>query len=119
MGWSWAFYYCHEVLLQAALRSGLSRAQQITATAPIPDLKAGAFLPYADNGVVVCSDRERAQKLKDAWMNVLREDGLVVHEETAASSAAECLGVNFNGRDLRVGPTAKRLWRLRLCVRLF
>ena len=115
MGWSWAFYFCHKVLEQAALQTGLlPKARMLKEGRPAPSLRDGVvFLPYADNGVVIGTDKQAVQTALDAWMQVLRDKGLAIHEEVRGAAQVESLGFWLDGVALEVKPTRKRLWRAR------
>ncbi|CAE8608177.1 unnamed protein product [Polarella glacialis] len=112
MGWSWAMWIAQRAHQhQAMLGSQVPFSHIIVDGAPVPDLSDGSpvLLPYADNLNVAGIDRARVQAANDAAVARLREVGLIVHEETDASSMVQSLGFIIDGEVGSVRPAPEKL----------
>ena len=119
MGWSWAPWCCQQYLEDALRRTALPRSQ-IMHDGEVPvvlrsdkDLALGAYL---DNYLVVGYNAEAVASASDAIAAVLRQQGMVVHEVTAASTDTTFAGVQFGDGGRRLAVKPERVWRLRAAI---
>jgi hypothetical protein len=115
MGWSWSVYFCQQAHENVLVRSGVvsfsQKLSDFTASPPVICQLVG-WLAYVDNSLVCGTDKKEVQRVRDACDAVFKEEGLLVHEQEAASPGVDTLGVVVDGKQGTVGPTSKRLWRL-------
>ena len=123
MGWSWAVFFCQDVLLQRCRRadalflglSGIPSCPRIVVDrSRVSPLAKGKvwWLPYVDNGNVWAWDQEDAKEALRCLALAFDEVGLRYKVECAACSRGECIGYDFDTAGRAVRNKASRIWRL-------
>ncbi|CAK0907095.1 unnamed protein product [Prorocentrum cordatum] len=118
MGWSWALWICHEVLVDAMDEAGLPGDGWCLDKARAPTLVGQAVVraPYVDNGNLVALSAPALNDRLDKLTAELDRRGLRWHELERAQPGLVILGLVLDGREGRLRHTAKRAWRLYLAL---
>ncbi|CAK0878561.1 unnamed protein product, partial [Prorocentrum cordatum] len=118
MGWSWALWICHEVLVDAMVEAGLPGDGWCLDKARAPTLVGQAVVraPYVDNGNLVSLSAPALNDRLDKLTAELDRRGLRWHELERAQPGLVILGLVLDGREGRLRHTAKRAWRLYLAL---
>ena len=116
MGWNWGLHFCQSVVNQAMSEVGITPSQRVEDGSVSPllmDNNACIGAGYVDNFAVMSQDPRKAEELRDAISQNLRNKGLPVHSEGPASLKSTFTGLEFDVETgiLRVRPD--RLIRLR------
>ena len=75
------------------------------------------YTVYVDNFVCIGGQRSLVTKVTQAVDAKMQGLGLPTHQQGWGEREAEVLGWQFDGKNCRITPTAKRVWRCRLAVR--
>ncbi|CAK0909779.1 unnamed protein product [Prorocentrum cordatum] len=118
MGWSWALWICHEVLVDAMVEAGLPSDGWCLDKARAPTLVGQAVVraPYVDNGNLASLSAPALNDRLDKLTAELDRRGLRWHELERAQPGLVILGLVLDGREGRLRHTAKRAWRLYLAL---
>ncbi len=98
MGFSWAFHWAHESLVELAHRSH-GDVPQIVDKKVCPELShdQAALLIYADNGNHVGLDPDTVNESRMRLSETVNSVGLKTHEMVPATSSGVSLGICFDG----------------------
>eukprot|EP00438_Fugacium_kawagutii_P032643 Skav206865 [mRNA] locus=scaffold898:55024:69937:- [translate_table: standard] len=114
MGWNWALWLCQTVHERIVSAAGANDSNRLSDKKPVPG-DAIMHTEYVDNFHVIGTDAEQVKLLSERGVNLLRDKGLVVHEEEQSSGTATILGWEFSS-DGSLRPTRQRLWKVRLAI---
>eukprot|EP00438_Fugacium_kawagutii_P032235 Skav231695 [mRNA] locus=scaffold597:1206282:1209294:- [translate_table: standard] len=114
MGWNWALWICQTLHERVVSFAGADDSNRLSDKKPFP---GGDVLhtEYVDNFHVIGTNAHKVKQLSEHGIQLLRDKGLVVHEEEQSSGSAIILGWEFTS-DGTIRPTANRLWKVRLAV---
>lgn len=137
MGCSWSMYWCqraHDHCLDRASLAvgepGIGPEARVRDRAPFPGWGAGAAsdlaapsgscrasgcvnLVFADNNAVFGLDAGRVASAYEAVCTAVAGQRLPLHEKTGVIHEGEFLGVEVDGVKGVVGPSSRRVWRVR------
>ena len=116
MGWSQALYICQEVLESIAGRVPEVREDNcLRDRKPAPSPSPFLHTEYADNFVMVGTQRGSALRLSQAVKTELEAAGLPTHEAEGAVGGTT-LGWDFSALRPEVGASRRGVWRMRLAI---
>ncbi|CAK0825073.1 unnamed protein product, partial [Prorocentrum cordatum] len=118
MGWSWALWICHEVLVDAMDAAGLLGDGWCLDKARAPTLVGRSVVraPCVDKRNLVSLGATAIDDWLDKLTAELDRRGLRWHELERAQPGLVILGMVLDGREGRLRRTAKRAWRLYLAL---
>jgi hypothetical protein len=119
MGWSHALYWCQVMHEDIMARAGFGPERRIMDKHVVPAMcteEPVVHLEYVDNFAAFDTAPERVQVAVEQARRALEKHGLPVHEEELCTPVTELLGWLVDGRQGRLAPTQKRVWRLRQAI---
>ena len=115
MGWSWALYICQSLHEQIVRQAQLDDGNRLRDKLPCPS-HGLIHTEYVDNLVVMGTQRDQVISAFQLAVHALKEAGLQVHEDEICKGDTCVLGWQFTA-DGKFGPSAKRLWKVRLAIK--
>ena len=97
MGWTWALWYCQQVMLRAEPSASLVPQARVEDYAEVGPVSDGKHLSYVDNFAAFATSASSAQSCVDAMVSALRKAGLVVTCEPASGDLVKVLGWHIEG----------------------
>lgn len=109
--------WCQQIHQRAALRAGLRVDQRLQDRRPAPTLAGGAVHAQYVDLIVAGTDPGQVADAVRSVVSELRRLWLKVHEIEEGVEMAELPGWSVDGAAGVVGPSRRRLWRVRLGLR--
>ena len=119
MGWSWALHLCQSVIMNAIQASGFSDCNIVGDKRPSVRLHTTSHIAaagYVDNFAVIGSSPELVNQGLQRISSILRSRGLTVHEEEAAQSEADFVGLHFSGNKGYLSLKSSRICKLKCAI---
>ncbi len=120
MGWSWALHLCQMVMDGAISQAGFNSTSIISDKGTSVNIGLGKIscgaAGYVDNFAVIGCNRSEVDSRLAAIGQHLRGLGLTVHEEEAASTQCDFVGLRFNGITGHVSIKPSRIVRLQAAL---
>jgi hypothetical protein len=120
MGWTHALYICQNIHEGVALEAGHGIETRIADKEPSPmiDKTRVVHLEYVDNFACFSTNKHLVDVSIGKIDSLLNGRGLPTHEISRGVSVTELLGWFVDGVVGRISPTTKRLWKIKLAIRL-
>lgn len=115
MGWKWALFFCQRVNERICETAGLEPSSRLRDGRATQDQELW-HVQYVDNLHIFGTDRQLVEQQFWKAVGALRDAGLTVHEIEFDEGESKVLGWEI-GKDGKLRPGKKRIWRLRLGIR--